>query len=106
MPGNFTHVWEKGKIDFAIEVFSVLENKSKLLNLGDRCFNEKQLPYAMKAYEVIQDTERLDRVGYEFMKIGLLSNALRAFEAANNKMMVQFIKENFGDKNLAERVYV
>jgi len=31
---------------------------------------------------------------------------LRAFEAADNKMMVQFIKENFGDRDLAARVYV
>ena len=40
------------------------------------------------------------------MKIGLLANALRAYEAAQNDMMVQFIRENFNDKNLAERVYV
>ena len=45
--------------------------EDQVLNLGDKCFAEKQLPYAMKAYEVIQDHERLDRVGYEFMKIGL-----------------------------------
>ena len=40
------------------------------------------------------------------MKIGLLANALRTFEAANNKMMVQFIRENFGDKELVSKVYV
>ena len=33
---------EKGKIDFAIEVYSALENKNKLLSLGDKCFKEKQ----------------------------------------------------------------
>ena len=40
------------------------------------------------------------------MKIGLLANALRAYQAAKNEMMVQFIKENFAEKDLITRVYV
>ena len=40
------------------------------------------------------------------MKIGLLANALKSFEAAENSMMVEFIRENFGDRDLAAKVYV
>ena len=41
------------------------------------------------------EIEKLNKIGEEFMRIGLLANALKAFEAAENKMMVEFIKENF-----------
>ncbi len=97
---------EKGKIDFAIEVYAALENKTKLNALGDKCFGEKNYMYAHKAYAMVQEKDKLNRVGEEFMKMGLLANALRSFEAADNQMMVQFIKENFSEKNLAEKVYV
>ena len=76
------------------------------MSLGEKCFGEKQLPLAMRAFELIGDSEKLNKVGEEFMRIGLLANALKAFEAADNKMMVQFIKENFADRDLASRVYV
>ena len=82
------------------------ENKSKLLSLGERCFAEKQFHLALRAFELIRDLDKLNKLGEELMKIGLLANALRAFEAAENKMMVQFIKENFADRDLASRVYV
>jgi len=40
------------------------------------------------------------------MKMGLLANALKEFKLAGNDMMVQFINENFGDRDMASKVYV
>ena len=97
---------QKGKIEFAIEVFSALDNKAKLIKLGDHCFGEKQYPLSAKAYELAGEKTKLNTVAEEFMRIGLLANALRSFEAADNQMMVQFIRENFGDRDLASKVYV
>ncbi|MEK6955972.1 MAG: hypothetical protein AABW52_04905, partial [Nanoarchaeota archaeon] len=97
---------EKGKLEFAIEVFSALDNKAKLLSIGEKCFAQKDYIHAARAYELGEDLEKLNRVGEEFMKIGLLANALRAYQAAKNEMMVQFIKENFAEKDLITRVYV
>src|SRR3989344_321227 len=97
---------EKGKIDFAIEVFAALENKMKLIALGDRCFAEKNYMHAHRAYHLGGEKDKLNKVGEEFMRMGLLANALKAFEAAENEMMVAFIKENFSEKNLIEKVYV
>ena len=83
-----------------------LKLHSLLLSHGHKCLNEKQYQFALRAYDLIKDSDKLNKVGEEFMKIGLLSNALKAFEAASNKMMVDFIKENFGERDLATRVYV
>ncbi|RLE45272.1 hypothetical protein DRJ25_05945, partial [Candidatus Woesearchaeota archaeon] len=51
--------------------------------------------YAAKAYELAKDPERLSKLGDICLNENLFATALKAYELAGNKMMVEFVKENF-----------
>ena len=93
---------EKEKVDVAIEVFAILNNRDKLIRLGDKCLNENRYGYAARAYELASDKDKLSQLGDVLLKSGLLGSALRIYELADNKMMVQFIKENFSEDQIGK----
>ena len=70
----------------------------KLIFVGDRCIQENQLGYALKAYELANDKEKLSALGDVCLRENLFTMALQAYKLANNEMMIQFIKENFAHK--------
>ena len=74
-----------------------LDNKSKLIETGEKCLKDNMLAYAAKAFELANDGGRLSKLGDMFLKSGLIKSALKCYELAKNEMMVSFIKENFGD---------
>ena len=74
--------------------------------IGDKCLKEGHYLYAARAYELAGDREKLTKVGDIFLKSGLLSNALQIYELANNKVMVQFIKQNFAEKDYSNKIYI
>jgi len=49
----------------------------------------------LKAFELAQNREKLNEVGNECLKDGLLATALEAFTLSQNEMMIEFIRENF-----------
>ena len=89
---------QKEKWEYAIEVFSAIDNKQKLAELGDRCLADRQIALAAKAYEMAADKGRLSSLGDTCLREGLVTAALKAYMLAGNDMMVQFIKENFVNK--------
>ncbi|MBS3139271.1 hypothetical protein J4207_06215, partial [Candidatus Woesearchaeota archaeon] len=63
--------------------------------LADSCVKEGQYNYAIKACQLTNNNELLNKIGERCMKEGLLNAALDAYSLAGNDMMVQFIRENF-----------
>ena len=88
----------KEKWDYAYEVFSALGNIDKLIELGQACLKDRQIGYALKAFEKADSTDHLNLLGEACLKEGLVSVAMQAYTAANNEMMIQFIRENFDEK--------
>ncbi|MBI2656214.1 hypothetical protein HYX03_00560 [Candidatus Woesearchaeota archaeon] len=68
------------------------------MEIGDKCLKERQIGYAAKAYELAHDKDKLSALGDVCLREGLLATALKSYQQAGNDMMVQFIRENFGNK--------
>jgi hypothetical protein len=60
----------------------------------------------MRAFELAGEREKLSKLGDIFLKSGLMVSALKCYELADNKMMVQFIKENFPASEYSNKLYM
>src|SRR3989338_5903974 len=85
---------------------AALGNKDKLIKLGDFCLQKGLHHLAAKTYNLAKDTSKLNMIGDEFMKMGILGAALKCFESSENKMMVSFIRSNFSDKDLDTKIFI
>ena len=58
---------------------------------------EKEFDYAIKAFELAEDKEKLNCLGDICLKDEHVSKALEAYGLAGNEVMINFIRENFHD---------
>ncbi len=79
----------------AAKIFSMTGNREKLLDLGRDCLKNKNLGVAFFAFNAAKEKGGLNKTGEEFLKVPDVKAALSCFEAAENVMMVSFLKENF-----------
>ncbi|MFA4887200.1 MAG: hypothetical protein WC595_03230 [Candidatus Nanoarchaeia archaeon] len=79
----------------AARVWQMTNNTEKLKLLAEECLKQKKLEPALVSFNALRDKEGLERTGYAFLQIPEVHNALRAFEAADDTMMVSFLKANF-----------
>jgi len=76
----------------------LIHRQSSLKKLGDICLKERQLGYAAKAFELSGDKGKLNVLGDTCLREGLIGTALKAYTLSQNEMMINFIKENFGNQ--------
>jgi len=95
---------QRDKVDLAIEVYSALNNTEKLVMLGNRCLEQNMLASAGNAFEAADDKKGLSKLGDIFLKAGVLVMALKYYKLSGNDLMVEFIKENFSERDL-EKIY-
>ena len=74
-----------------------IKDKKKLIQLGNRCVDEKEYDYAIKAFELAEDKEKLNSIGDICLKDEHVSKALEAYGLAGNTIMIEFIKTNFSE---------
>ena len=68
-----------------------------LIGLGNACVKEKKYDFAIKAFDMAGDKEKLNWVGDICMKDENVSKALEAYQLGGNTTMSNFIKENFSE---------
>ena len=93
--------FNRERFDYSIEIFNQIGNKEKLIEVGDDCLEKRQYAYAARAFELAQDQDRLNKLADICFKEGLLSTSFKLYKLAENEIMVQFMIENFSDKNLS-----
>jgi hypothetical protein len=89
---------KREKWDSALEIYSFLNSKEKLIELGDACFRHPYFNYAAKAYQLANDPDKLTKLGDECIRQGLIQTAYEIYISAGNETMAQFIRANFGNR--------
>lgn len=97
---------QKGIDDMDLSMFDDDIRIQLLKNAAERFFDDKKYLEAIKAYGLVEDKEKLNKLGDMFLKSCLLANALLAYEIAENKIMVQFIKQNFDEGEYCNKIYI
>lgn len=99
-------VMQKGVSNTDLSMFSD-EIKTRLLKkAAEEFFNNRNYTEAINAYKLLGDNDKLNKLGDSFLKAGLLSNAFNVYQAANNEVMVRFIKQNFDEKEYDTKLYL
>lgn len=97
---------QKGVKDTDLSMFSEEDRIQLLKKAAEHFFVEKNYNEAINAYGLTGDKESLNKLGDSFLKASLLANALYAYQVADNKTMVLFIKANFDESDYAGKLYV
>jgi len=97
---------QKGIDNTDLSMFSDDARIKLIKKAAEESFNNKNYPEAIKAYAIINDKEKINSLGDSFLKSGLLSYALTAYEIANNELMIRFIKQNFSEEDCKKKLYL
>lgn len=78
-----------------VQALNLAGNTEKLVEVGNDFFEQRHFDLAVLAFEHTGKTEMLNRLGALCIEEELCGYALRAFKAAGNSAMVDFVEKNF-----------
>ena len=62
------------------------------------CKTHNLLNLSLKAYELAGNKVTINSIGDEFLRRGILKDALLAYKKADNHVMIKFFEENFKEQ--------
>ncbi len=90
-------LYKQGKILEAIEMLSQAKDFVKLLKLGDMFLSENKSELATLCFIPTKEKDRLNNAAVLCIQAKNYKLASKAYEAADNKQMSSFIRENFAE---------
>lgn len=88
-------LYKQNKIAEAIEVMAKANDIEKLTKLGDMFLSEGRAELAALCFMPTKDKQRLNNAAVLCIKSKNYKLAAKAYEAADNKQMADFIEKNF-----------
>ena len=91
-------LWKQSKFSEAIEIMAKANEIEKLKNLGDSFLEENRVELATACFIPTRDKERLNNAAVLCIQAKNYKLAAKAYKAADNIQMADFIEENFASK--------
>ena len=88
-------LWKQNKFAEAIEIMAKANEIEKLKRLGDSFLAENKVELATLCFMPTKDKEKLNNAAVLCIKAKNYKLAAKAYEAADNRQMADFIQENF-----------
>ena len=88
-------LFRQGKFTDAVEIMARAGELDKLKKLGDAFISEKKTELATICYIPTRDKQKLNELAVLCIQAKNYGLASRAYEAADNRQMSDFIRENF-----------
>lgn len=88
-------LYKQGKILEAIDIIAKAGDSERLLKLGDLFLSEGKSELAALCFIPTKDRERLNNAAVKCIELKNYKLAARAYEAADNRKMSDFIQKNF-----------
>ena len=88
-------LYKQNKIVEAIETITKAGDVEKLIKIGDSFLAEGRAELATACFIPAKDKQRLNNAAVLCIKSKNYKLAAKAYEAADNKQMADFIKQNF-----------
>ena len=88
-------LYKQNKFIEAIEIMSKANDINKLINLGDSFLAEGKAELATLCFIPTKDKQKLNNAAVLCIQSKNYELAAKAYEAADNKQMADFIKTNF-----------
>ena len=83
----------------AIKSWTLAGNKAKLIEIGDWFYESAKFKLAALSYIPVKDKARLENIGQLCIREGIYGTAIKVYKELNDKAMVSFIIENFGEED-------
>lgn len=88
-------LYRQGRLLEAIEVLAHANDFERLLKLGDMFLSENKSELAALCFIPAKDKDRLNNVAVKCIELKNYKLAAEAYNAAENKSMADFIRQNF-----------
>ena len=88
-------LYRQGRFTEAIDIMAKANDIEKLTKLGDLFLSENKTELATLCFIPTKDKQRLNNTAVLCIQSGNYKLAAKAYEAADNRQMASFIKQNF-----------
>ena len=88
-------LYKQSKFVEAIDVLALANDTAKLSDMGEMFLREKKIELATLCFIPTKDKQRLNNAAVLCIQSKKYGLAAKAYEAAENKQMASFIKDNF-----------
>ena len=88
-------LYRQNRLNEAIEIMAKAGDFEKLIKIGDAFLLENKAEFAALCFIPTKDKQRLNNAAVLCIQSKNYSLAAKAYEAADNKQMASFIKQNF-----------
>ena len=88
-------LYKENKIHEAIEIFTKANDMEKLTEIGDSFLAQGRGELAALCFIPTKDNQRLSNAAVQCISAKNYSLAAQAYEAADNRQMADFIRQNF-----------
>ena len=88
-------LYKQGKLIEAIDILEKACDFERLIRLGDLFLSENKVELATLCFIPTKDKERLNNTAVRCIELKNYKLAAKAYEAADNRQMADFIQQNF-----------